>query len=82
MCGAEPQAEHPSERSERHNAFVSTFFKCWCVGYNHDLTCLLLLCFFSVSLAIIRLPLKLIPKFPGADYSIISPPSGGMMLVR
>jgi len=22
MCGAEPQAEHPSERSERHNAFV------------------------------------------------------------
>ena len=28
MCGAEPQAEHPSERSERHDGFVSTCFKC------------------------------------------------------
>ena len=27
MCGAEPQAEHPSEQSERHDGLVSCFIK-------------------------------------------------------
>ena len=79
MCGAEPQAEHPSERSERHDALVSTCLTCFRDVCCHDLTRFKGFCFFTKSY---RSYTAWGCDFFVPLFSMLLPPSGGVILVR